>query len=520
MNRRRSLSFGHGTLVLSSLLAVAACGGGPEPGSHAKSPKTDSSAGVAGSLNPRHDFVETKLKDARTALRSGEPRKARDLAEEARRAADEDELRVVLAFVDDIDKYESKAIAAEANELAKGGKCGDAMDTVASAVKKVGQSSAFLKALRSATQKTITECVQHDIDAAIQKHDFVLARSTVESPAATVALDEAVWKELSGKLHEGIVTQLLARIDKDVAAGRYESAVKAIAEEVSKGEVGPEEEQDALESMRKILGPRQLEAVTQALGSPARPDAVLGRLDDLTKLLKWNLPAELVEARRALVVWVEAATKAHASALPKPQPRFTYGKTEIRPSDSIAGAVKTTLPTARKVWVIAQSGALALVATDEPKAGPLADRLLAAAGWVPATQLKAEDTADWLLSGQELVGQRVFAPLRENDKLLYLGVVEKLEGANVIVRRVADDKPVKVPSASLRSGRLTAGTRVLTTCGTQLRVDPARVERELPQGKVSVVQVTCITKEGDGKTKDEVPGSLASKVEWLPPRRP
>ena len=85
------------------------------------------------------------------------------------------------------------------------------------------------------------------------------------------------------------------------------------------------------------------------------------------------------------------------------------------------------------------------------------------------------------------------------------------------VKRLSDDQVVTVPRASLRSGRITPGLKVLTTCASALKLEQAVVERELPQAKGQpVVRVTC---PGAGP-KDEVLGAIISKPEWLTPRKP
>ena len=180
----RSRSLAVATLLVASL---AACGDQAPP------PKTGGSS--TGSADAKHEYVRAKLAKAKEALDAKGPRKARDLAEEARRVADAQELNQVLAFIEQIDALESKDIAKEVLSLAAGQKCAEAMDTIAAAAKKQPPPSpAFLKALHAETEEKLVLCVRTDIDGAISKGEFAFARSMIEVPSAAVALPPAAYK--------------------------------------------------------------------------------------------------------------------------------------------------------------------------------------------------------------------------------------------------------------------------------------------------------------------------------------
>ena len=51
-------------------------------------------------------------------------------------------------------------------------------------------------------------------------------------------------------------------------------------------------------------------------------------------------------------------------------------------------------------------------------------------------------------------------------------------------------------------------------------VNEQAAARREKQMDASLAAMQVALKDGDGKAKDEVPGALASKPEWLPPRRP
>lgn len=497
-------------LALAGSLALAACGGGDKPPA-----KTGVSTAEA-----KREYVEKKLEEARAALKDGAPRKARNAAEEARNVSTGSELDRVLALVGEIDVAEAKGVAKEALALASGHQCREAIDTVATFVGRVpSPTPASLATLRASADEKLVACVRADVDEAVAKGKFSHARAMIDNPSATVSLDEASWKALSAKLHAAIASALAQQIGGDLAAGRYEAAVAKVRDAVASGEVGTEDEQGALEQIRKTVGPAQQKKVDAAIGG-ARADEALAEIDRLVKLLAWELPKELATSRSALAIWVECR-KLGCTPTPKPEPRFVYGKTDVHPSDASGAGPTASLSSASKVLVVARSSAMSLVVTGEaPPAGTsLKDRLLAAAGWVPSERLETSDTADWLLPGDELVGQRVFGAFSDKDKLFHLGVVTAVSGADATVKRFSDDRLVTVPRASLRSGRVPPGTKVLTPCKNPLKVEPATVEREVPQAKgMALFHLVCVA--DGGTAHDEVPGALATKPEWLPPRRP
>jgi hypothetical protein len=496
-----------GSLAASSL---AACGGDGQ--------KPPPKAGIS-TAEAKREYVAKKMDEARAALKEGAPRKARNAAEEARNVATERELGDVLAFIGEIDAYEAKEVAKEALQLVKGHQCADAMGTVASVVKRVPPPNpAFLTALRAATEEPIVACVRTDVDEAIAKGEFSHARSMIDNPSATASLGEKAWKELAAKLHASIAKALAAQIEPDLKAGRYEAAVGTIQAAVAKGEVGHDDEQGALEQIRQLVAAPQQKKMEAAIGGP-HPEAALAEIDGLVQLLKWELPKDLETTRHALAIWAECK-KLDCKATPKPEPRFTYGKTEIHPSDASASAPIDAIASAEQVMVVARASSLSLVVAKDAQAGStLKERLLAAAGWAPNDDLETTDTSDWLLPGDQLVGQRVFGPFSDKDKLYHLGVVASVDGANATVKRFSDDQLVTLPRASLRSGRVAPGTKVLTPCKSPLKIEPAKVEKEVPQSKgMPLFHLVCIA---DGKTAhDEVPGALATKPEWLPPRQP
>lgn len=505
-------------LVLPLALATAlpACGGASASASGSSDPVSGSASKDAKEL---HAAVMKKLDEAKAALTSSGPLRARELATEARHMAGQSDLYAVLGVLSLIDTHEAKELTQEAKQLAGGQKCKDALETIASAIRK-SQSKAFIEELRTSTEEALVECVRKDVDVAIENGEFAQARALIEQPGAAVALGDDAWKELYEKLRDGIIARLSSKMDADLNAGRFAEAVAKIDAAVQKGDVGPDEQEHALESIRKIVAPRQLAAMKAAIGSNTNPGAPLATLDDLVRLLKWKqLPPDLAQARKALSVWVEVS-KLHAAPVSKPSLRWTYGKVELHRADDSDSDSTALVASAKKAWVLATAPGLSLVSLDEPPADlGLEDRMLVADGWVGTRALQSVDTIDWLLPGDQIVGQRVFGPFgrEKSDKGYYLGVATEADGANVKVRRLMDEQVVTVPRGSLRSGRVVPGLKVLTTCTSQLKLEEAKIEKEMPQTKgISLVRVVCPTTG----PKDDVLGAVITKPEWLPARRP
>jgi hypothetical protein len=265
--------------------------------------------------------------------------------------------------------------------------------------------------------------------------------------------------------------------------------------------------------------PRQIEAITAAIGTKKKLEKPLADLDAVAKTIKWTeLPAELVKARTALGTWIECLRL--RCTTPKPEARFTYGKLAVLPGPASTAASTLALPTAKKVWIVARAGQIVLLAAEQPGANAaVKDRILASVGWVPEETLKKDDTSDWLAAGDDLKGQRVFGPLREKAKLLYLGFVIDLDGNDAKVKRVGEDQILTLPRTDLRIGRLPKGQKVLAACPGQPERTVAIVDHEVAPRPGTMPQVNLIcpgADGGDGYAYDEFIGAIAVEPDWVP----
>jgi hypothetical protein len=141
-----------------------------------------------------------------------------------------------------------------------------------------------------------------------------------------------------------------------------------------------------------------------------------------------------------------------------------------------------------------------------------------AAGWVDTTNLQTSDTDMWLPPPEQLAGVQVWGPLRPPAKEYSLGVVSKVDGKKVTVKRLADGREETIALADIRAGKLEKGLKVMAFCTNQLRPEPAKVDSIVTsEGGSPKVKVIC--EKGDLQ-KVELGGSLTTKAEWLPPRKP
>lgn len=483
-------------------------------------PKTPESVVGAGK---RHAKTESKLAEAKKALSDGNAEKARTLADQARNAADESDMMTVLEFLGEVDRHEGTVVGQEAADKAESGDCAGAIDMVSVAAQRAPRPR-FVVPLREVSEPALVECLAKEMDRAAAKGDFDAARTSIERTPAKVALGAAPRKKLAERLHEGIVRYVARGAEVDAREGRYDEAAGKIEEALAQGVLDTEDAPAAFAIIQAAAVPRQIEAVTAAIGARKKPETPLADLEAVRKTIKWtDLPPDLAKARTALASWVECLRL--RCTTPKPEARFTYGKLDVAPGGASAAASKESLSSAKKVWIVARAGKLVLLGAQEVRADvTVKDRMLAAFGWVPEDKLKTDDTGDWLPPGDDLKGQRVFGPLRENAKLLYLGYVMDVDGSDAKIKRLGEDQILTLPRAALRVGRLPKGQKVLAACPGQSDRSIAVVDHEVaprPGAVMPQVNLLCSGADGgDGFAYDEFVGAIAVQPDWVPAGEP
>ncbi|UQA56404.1 hypothetical protein [Polyangium aurulentum] len=421
-----------------------------------------------------------------------------------------------------IDKRHAKLWANEVGEVIKEGDCAGAFKQIAEPIRDL-QSDVFNRELRRLIGGPALACVQTKVDEATTGGKFAEARALVGSDDTKVVLGASAHKKLVAELDQTIFEALKAQLEESLKGRRWVEAMGKLDAWAKGNEVGEAQQAALLGVVRDAVVP---EVTAKAQGAVGRTDApkTLEEVDQLIKLVRWEImppdaaavakdkaaPEAVATKRQALAVWVEAL-RLKMKTEKAPQKRWTHGKVAVLPAVKSDAPSKRDLQGASEVWIIGTTKDLALVTEADPAGAPLDKQLEKAVGWVPVARLAAKSTVDWVPPDDQLVGARVWAPLRAPEPDLELGFVTAVKGGDVTVKRIADDKEIQVKKASLRSGRLAAGTKVKAFC--QAKTQAVTIQELLPDQRT--VRLVC---EG-GLRKDEVLPGLRARPEDLPPPR-
>lgn len=502
------------TLVSAASLATAGCGEPPPP----KPPENNIDAAEMAKIRKSDKLMA----DAKTALRGKSYDKARTLLRQASALGVESHRFEISEIAEDVDKRQAKLWSNEMEERFKEKDCAGAFKSMAEQIEQL-ESEVFERELRKLTMADATACVQAVTDEEVLGTNYAAARTLVNAPETKKVLGPAAQKKIVTELNATITEALRATLSDDVKEKRWKQAVDKLNEAIKKGDADEAQGAVLLEDIRKALAP-ELDAV-MAKGIGGRDAAtVLKVADTLIKLVRWEvlppdvaevskekaLPAPLVKRRESLAAWVEGQ-RAAMKLKKKAEKRWTHGKVMLFPAAAVDGESKRDLPPAMEVWVIAQTKEKALVTDSEPGAGGVPAMFEKVVGWVPLDRLAPESTANWIPPNDQLKGVRVWAPLRAPDPTLELGFVDEVKGKDIHVKRLADDKIIKLQRKQLRAGVLAPGTKVLAFCTA--KDQPAVVEELLTAGRqVPSVRIKC---EG-GTVKEEFLPGLRAKPESLP----
>ncbi|AUX23088.1 hypothetical protein SOCEGT47_036070 [Sorangium cellulosum] len=417
-----------------------------------------------------------------------------------------------------LDRREAKLWANEAAELLEQGDCEAAFRLLSARIAELG-SEAFAREARRLVGRAAVACASAQVDAATIAGRFAEARAFLAAAPTRTVLGAAGAERLTAELDATIAEALYGQIEADVAAGRWAAAVEAIEAAVARGDAPEEQGRALVGRVREAAAPRLAELAGKAVGARGAA-AALERIDAAIARLGWEpvaaalpgsdaLPEPLARRRAALAAWVEAV-RLQMRPMKRPSMRWSHGTVAVAPPSDADGPPAHSLAPSTAVWVIGQTKQRALVTAVDPGTVVLTRALDAAIGWVPLLRLAPEPTLDWLPPDDQMKGARVWGPLREGQPTLELGVVSEVRGADVIVRRLADDAEIPLPRRQLRSGRLAPGTRVLALCEAENQ--PATIVEVPPTGRVARIQ--C-----DGGTqKDEPLASLRARPDFLPRR--
>jgi hypothetical protein len=495
-------------------LAISACGGDPKPEPQAASTGGDSEEMA------RIEKSKKKIAEANRAIDSKNYEKARKLLKEAEKLGVESHRFEISEALEKSDKRQAKLFVNEAQDPLKEKDCAGAFKMLAEQMQTM-ESEAFDREVRRLIEKNARACVQAAVDAATTAGDFAAARKLVNADDTKTVLG-AEQKKVAAELDAVIGEVLKAKVDGDLKAKKWSQAVGQLDAMVKKGEASEQQAAVVLEGIRKAVAPEIAAMTARGIGQRDAAGA-LKAVDGLIQLVRWEvmdpsvgnlakdkaLPEDLWKKREALAIWGEAQ-KVGIKPVKKAEKRWTHGKVALLPATKSDGASKRDLAPATEVWVIGQSKTLALVAEADPGTA-LAAQLEKAIGWAPVDRLAKSTTADWLPPDDQLKGVRVWGPLRPPEKLLELGTVDEVAAKEIGVKRLADDKVIKVARSALRLGNLAPGTKVTSVC--RGKDEAAKIEELLTAGRaVPAVRIKC----DGGELKEEFLPALRAKPEFLP----
>ncbi len=448
-------------------------------------------------------------------MKGGDFEGARRLFGQADKLADEGVRQDIDALVERTNAAEAQALAEDLVVLANKGKCQKAAVGVAEVVRARAELAA---GMREAMSKSLGKCA----DRLVGKDDLAAARALVWGDEAALAMNDRALKAAKKRVLDAISAAIDEKVGKHLEARRFEEALAAAAELEKEGVVSAAEKKKVLALARENI----VAAAAELAGKPQ--DELEG--DELERLDAWLVlgwaeaserPEELLNLRREVAfAAVCASLRCEASSIEK---RWLFGHATPRPHLDPKGApVAEQLKSGALVWAIAKGGGYVLVATEKPgELEGVRGRAHVGVGWVSETNLRDTDTSELLPPGESLLGLRVWALLRKGEKLLELGTVSELRGANVLVRRLSDRAEVELPRAKLSFGVAKPGTKVLGFCAKADALEPALIEsvKESAHDQTGdpVAKLRCLDAAGapTETVKEAQLGSLRMRPEWL-----
>lgn len=533
------LRLGFVALAFASTLTLAACGGGKESETPAGSARDeeraqnllakaraekktetyrrlvsrfpDSQAAGEG----REELAQLLIDEASALLKQQDFTTADDRAEEATLYAGVDRTQKARDLQKAVDDARAERAAKRAIEASAEGKCASALKLVADPVRTKGRAH-FKAALIKKTSAALLKCLEQKLAEEVKAGNVEAARSLLTAPDTTTALDKETYKKAEAMLQRALVEQGLGVLKPMLDAQKWQEAFAKLDELEKDGKLSAAERKIADGVVRDAVKLHVQNLVKTAV-SAKKPGEMQKQIDESVKAAGWEtVPEEIEAARQKLAIAVECERL--RCKLAKPTAAWAWGAISLRPPESSAGEVTGKLDHGKKVWQLARGGAFALIAAEDPGAveGPaLYDKVTA---WVEAKNLKNTDTSTWLPPSDQLGGVVVWAPLRAPAKDYHLGTVKKVEGRKATVERMADKAEVVVDLATLRSGALISGLKVMAFCVDQVHTEPAKVD-SVVSVDAGVPKVKIVCEKGD-ITRVEIGTALTTKAEWLPAKKP
>ncbi len=413
------------------------------------------------------------LEQAKKAMAEEDWSTAHDRAEEARMYAALERTREARAVVKEIDEKRAAQVAKNAEKQAGQGKCASALKAVASPLRQK-PSDHFKETLQKLAQDTLLSCMEAKMGEDVKAGNVDAARALVNSPDATTALSNDGFAEANKRLKKAIVGQSTQEIRPLLDQKKWKEAIAKLDELEKNGKLSTAERPLADEIVRDALQKHLLSLAKEGL-TAKKPSVVAAELDAQLALGKWKkVPDAIAAAKKLLAVAVECEKRRCKMGAPKAQ--WAWGAIGVAPPTNAEGDGIDTIEHGQKVWVLGTGSGVDLIATKDPGAATGGALFAKASGWVDKNLLRSTETKNALPPTEQLKGFRVWAPLRPPDKALHLGIVSKVEGRKVTVKRIADDAEVTVDVKVLHAGSLDEGIRVMAFCADQVHTEVARIQ--------------------------------------------
>lgn len=462
----------------------------------------------------REELGTLLVAEAQRAFAQKDYSTADDRAEEATRFTGLEMTEKARGIQKQIDEARAERIAKKASDAAGQGKCASAMKLVAAPLREKPRDR-FKEVVQEKSKEALSACLLQRLNDEIKAGNIEAARTALASPDATTALDKKAWSDVETAMKKAIVGRATSAIKPLLDAQKWSEAFAKIDEIEKSGKLSAAERPVAREIVRDAIASHVQEWAKAAM-SAKRPSELAKKIDEAIKAGGWQKTPDALETARANVALAVECEKLRCK-LVKPSAGWSWGAIDVHPPASASGEAVSKLTHAQQVWVLAKSPTATLIATEDPGAAEGPALFEKATGWVDARNLKPSDTSLWLPPTDQLVGVRVWAPLRAPSKDYHLGTVKKVAGRKVTVERMADKTDVEVDLGAIRVGALSKGLKVMAFCVDQVHPESAKVDAVVSEQGVPRVQIAC--DKGD-VTRVEIGSALVTKAEWLPPKKP
>ena len=462
------------------------------------------------------EYAKLLLRDADEALREHDWNGAVELAQQARIYGNTAQTRAARKVLTDAEAGSAGDVADQAATLAKDGKCTEAVSYVAEKVSGRVRPN-FRKQVQDRTSETLLTCLTAEMKSRIQGGGIDEARMVLETKSSTLALSEKAYARAFAELQKLIVAQQLTALEPLLENRKYADTLAGVNTLTEDGTLTGPEKGIAVGIIQDRIATILVADADKAVESK-RAGKELVSLDETMQLVAWKDTPDKLKNARALLVTAAQCESVRCS-FGKPKTVYIMGTPAIHSKDDIEHPTGKKLNHGQSVWQVASGRDWILVATTEkaPDGKTRQAALAQAAGWVPSKRVHSRETRLRVPPSSDLVGFRVWGPLKSPDKVYLLGVVQAVDGKTAKVKRLSDGGSVEVQVSSLRVGALEPDQKVTAFCGGSSNPIDAKIERVISRGDDPKVAVVCPGK-GSGEGIRQA-GGLRAKASWLPRAR-